>query len=184
MKQLTHRKQHSFSNYPKQSPFLPFKHNSSNNISISSLNNKHNLNPFEVPQEKCMSVPSRNSDSPLKVSPSFSTTSSSYISMQTSLLTNRQSSQRKRDHSLQNSVEFSPKQILKQITVSNNENKTKKEKRIKFNNPFVEIINVPNWKQSFIENKNEDCVENKNKNQYKRNLNKNKNNVKCKCIII
>lgn len=182
MKQLTHRKQHSFSNYPKQSLSSPFEPNSSNNTIISSLNNKHNLNPFEVPQEKFMSIPSRNSDSPLKVSPSFSTTSSSYISIQISLLTNKPSSQRKRDHNLQNSVEFTPKEILKQNTVSNNENKTKKEKRIKFNNPFVEIINVPNWKQSFIEKKNEDYVENK--NQYKRNLNKNKNNVKCKCIII
>ena len=184
MKQFNHRKQHSFSNYPRQASSFPLEHNASNNTSISSLNNKTNLNPFEGPQEKCMNIPSLNRDSPLKVSPSFSTTSSSYISMQTSLLTNKPSSQRKKDHSLQNSVEFNPKQILKQNTVSNNENKTKNDKRIKFNNPFVEIINVPNWKQSFIENKNEDFVENKNKNQYKRNLNKNKNNVKCKCIII
>ena len=185
MKQFNHRKQHSFSNYPRQASSFPLEHNASNNTSISSLNNKTNLNPFEVPQEKCMNIPSLNRDSPLKVSPSFSTTSSSYISMQTSLLTNKPSSQRKRFHSFQNSVELTPKQILRHNTVSNNEYKTKKEKRIKFNNPFVEVINVQNWKQLFIENKNEERVENKNMNHNKRNnLNKNKNNVKCKCVII
>ena len=68
-------------------------------------------------------------------------------------------------------VEFTPKQISRQNTVSNNnEYKIKKEKRIKFNIPFVEVIHVQNWKQLCYGNNNEDCGENKTRNQKQHNF--------------
>ena len=203
MKNIKHRKEkYSLSTKPTipKRKYSPIPHRIlSNDTSVSSISNdnsnnnniSHTSNPFDVPQEKFIYNPFQNehsfnstTPSPLnnnntffKVSPTFSSTASSSLSIQAALLNNKPHRKKKRIHSFNNIDSFSPrnyytKQCLFRRCKENDntvkkKRKFKKEKHVSFKSAFVEIIEVQNWKDLFWENEIENCFENQ-----KRLLNK------------